>query len=246
LKVFDYLIEISKKKGAGYLPLVDPEKSSDEKCEKVLEHLKKSDMDAVLVGGSTMSKAGIETVIKKVKEVTDKPVIIFPGCHYQVSGEADAIFFMSLLSGRNPQFLIDEQVKASKLVKECGLETIPVAYLLIESGNRTSVERVSKTKPLPRNDVESIVKHALAGKYMGMKMCYMDGGSGAKFSIPEEVISAVKKETDIPLIIGGGIRDTQTAKRKVEAGADFIVTGSVIERNPYLLSAFSDAIHFLK
>lgn len=243
MTVFDYLLNIKKQKGAGYLPLVDPEKSSSEKSEELFEHLKNSDIDAVLVGGSTMSKAGIETVIKKVKKVTDKPVIIFPGCHYQVSREADGIFFMSLLSGRNPQFLIEEQVKAAGFVKECGIETIPVSYLLIESGNRTSVERVSNTKPLPRDNVGLIVDHALAGKYLGMKMCYMDGGSGARLSIPEEVITAVKEEINIPLIIGGGIRDPETAKKKVKAGADFIVTGSIIEKKPSLLEEFSSTIH---
>jgi len=243
MEVFDYLINVIKQRGAGYLPLIDPENANNEGFEDVLVYLKDTDIDAVLVGGSTLSKVDIENSVRKIKRVTNKPVIIFPGCHYQVTGEADAIFFMSLISGRNPQFLIDEQVKAAKLVKNCELEAIPVTYLLIESGNQTSAERVSNTKPLPRNDTEQIVSHALAGMYFGMKMCYMDAGSGAKQSISEDVIKAVKKETALPLIIGGGIRTPDEARKKVEAGADFIVTGSIIEKEPELLQRFADIIH---
>jgi len=244
--IFDYLMNVRKERGAGYLPLIDPENAKDEGFEDVLRSLKDADIDGVLVGGSTLSKVHIETVVKKIKNVTVKPVIIFPGCHYQVTGEADAIFFMSLISGRNPQFLIEEQVKAAKLVKNCELEAIPVTYLLIESGNQTSAERVSNTKPLPRDNTELIVSHALAGKYLGMKMCYMDAGSSAKYSIPEKIIREVKKETALPLIIGGGIKTPDEARKKVEAGADFIVTGSIIEKTPSILNEFSTAIHSLE
>ncbi|TES92794.1 MAG: geranylgeranylglyceryl/heptaprenylglyceryl phosphate synthase [Candidatus Cloacimonadota bacterium] len=241
--VFDYLMDIRKKKGAGYLPLIDPEKASDESFEAILDELRTADIDGILVGGSTLKSVDLDGVIKRIKSATEKPVIIFPGGHYQVSQEADAIFFLSLLSGRNPQFLIEEQVKAALSIKECSLETIPVAYLLIESGNRTSVECVSRTKSLPRDNIDQIVSHALAGKYFGMKMCYMDGGSGAKQSVPEEVIKTVKEETSLPLIIGGGIRDSKEAAKKVKAGADFIVTGSIIEKTPYLLKEFTQSIH---
>lgn len=246
MSIFDYLINVRKERGAGYLPLIDPENAKDEAFEDVLRFLKDADIDGVLVGGSTLRSIELAGLIEEIKKVTTKPVIIFPGCHYQVTGEADAIFFMSLISGRNPQFLIEEQVKAAPLVKNCGIETIPVAYLIIESGNITSVERVSNTKPLPRDNTELIASHALAGKYLGMKMVYMDAGSGAKYSIPEDVIRTVKKETALPLIIGGGIKTPDEARKKVEAGADFIVTGSIIERTPSLLNEFLTAIHSLE
>ena len=243
MKVFDYLMKVRKERGAGYLPLIDPEKASETSFEAILNELRTTDVDGILVGGSTLSSVDLNGVIKKIKTATDKPVIIFPGGHYQVSPDADAIFFLSLLSGRNPQFLVEEQVKAALTVKKYSLETIPVAYLLIESGNLTSVERISQTKPLPRDNKELILSHVLAGEYFGLKMCYMDGGSGAKYSVPEDVIKETKEISNLPLIIGGGIRDPEEARKKVEAGADFIVTGSIIEKNPHLLSEFSKSIH---
>ncbi|MCK4235226.1 geranylgeranylglyceryl/heptaprenylglyceryl phosphate synthase [candidate division WOR-3 bacterium] len=243
MKVFDYLMKVRKERGAGYLPLIDPEKASDLSFEAILNELRTTDVDGILVGGSTLSSVDLNGVIKKIKTATDKPVIIFPGGHYQVSPDADAIFFLSLLSGRNPQFLVEEQVKAALTVKKYSLETIPVAYLLIESGNLTSVERISQTKPLQRDNKELILSHVLAGEYFGLKMCYMDGGSGAKYSVPEDVIKETKEISNLPLIIGGGIRDPEEARKKVEAGADFIVTGSIIEKNPHLLSEFSKSIH---
>ena len=236
-------MKVRKERGAGYLPLLDPEKASDPNFEAILDQLRTADVDGVLVGGSTLKSVALDGVIKRIKSATEKPVIIFPGGHYQVSREADAIFFLSLLSGRNPQFLIEEQVKAAPSIKECSLETIPVAYLLIESGNETSVARVSKTNPLLRNDEETIVSHVLAGEFFGMKMCYMDAGSGAMYSVPEEVIRETKKISNLPLIIGGGIRNPEEAREKVKAGADFIVTGSVIEKKPVLLNAISRVIH---
>ena len=243
MKVFDYLMKVRKERGAGYLPLIDPEKASEISFEEILNEFRTTDVDGILVGGSTLSSVDLNGVIKKIKTATDKPVIIFPGGHYQVSPDADAIFFLSLLSGRNPQFLVEEQVKAALTVKKYSLETIPVAYLLIESGNLTSVERISQTKPLQRDNKELILSHVLTGEYFGLKMCYMDGGSGAKYSVPEDVIKETKEISNLPLIIGRGIRDPEEARKKVKAGADFIATGSIIEKNPHLLSEFSKAIH---
>lgn len=236
-------MQVKQERGAGYLPLVDPEEAAKESFDAMLSSFEEADIDGVLIGGSTLRDVDLDTMIKKIKRTTDKPVIIFPGGHYQVSKEADAILFLSLLSGRNPQFLIEEQVKAARSIKDFGLETIPVAYLLIEPGNQTSVARVSNTSPLDRKNADLIVSHVLAAQYFGMKMCYMDGGSGAKLSVPEDIITKTKEEASLPLIIGGGIRDPETAARKVKAGADFIVTGSVIEEKPELLKIFSDAIH---
>lgn len=243
MQVFKYLMEVKERRGAGYLPLVDPEKCNEAGFETMLAEFKHADIDGILIGGSTLRNVDLDGTIRKIKKVTDKPIIIFPGGHYQVSKTADAIFFLSLLSGRNPQFLVEEQVKAARAIKDYALETIPVAYLLIEPGNPTSVARVSNTEPLSRGDTDRIISHVLAAQYFGMRMCYMDGGSGAKLSVPEEVITKTKGETSLPLIIGGGIRDPQTAAKKVKAGADFIVTGSIIENNPSLLESLSKAIH---
>lgn len=243
MNIYEYLMDVRKKRGAGYLPLVDPEKASGPAFSAILSAIEKADIDGVLIGGSTLMNVDLDSIITTIKKATDKPVIIFPGGHYQVSKEADAILFLSLLSGRNPQFLVEEQVKAARAIKDFGLATIPVAYLLIEPGNQTSVARVSNTLPLDRDNADLIVSHVLAAQYFGMKMCYMDGGSGAKLSVPEEVIERTKDETALPLIIGGGIRDPETAAKKVKAGADFIVTGSIIEKDPQLLKSFSNAVH---
>jgi phosphoglycerol geranylgeranyltransferase len=243
MAIFEYLMKVKEDRGAGFLPLIDPEKARGAGFDAILAALKTADIDAILIGGSTLKSVNLDGIIKRIKQAIDKPIIIFPGGHYQVSKEADAIFFLSLLSGRNPQFLIEEQVKAARSIKDYGLETIPVAYLLIEPGNETSVARVSNTIPLERNNTDLIVSHVLAAQYFGMKMCYMDGGSGAKLSVPEEVIAKTKEETSLPLIIGGGIRDPKTAAKKVKAGADFIVTGSVIEKKPNLIRTFAKLIH---
>jgi phosphoglycerol geranylgeranyltransferase len=243
MAIFEYLMKVRDERGAGYLPLVDPEKVAEPGFAAILSELKKADIDGILIGGSTLRNVDLDSIIKRIKQVTDTPVIIFPGGHYQVSKEADAIFFLSLLSGRNPKFLIEEQVKAARAIKDYNLETISVAYLLIDPGNETSVARVSNTIPLARNDADLVSSHVLAAQFFDMKMCYMDGGSGAKQSVPEELITRAKEETSLPLIIGGGIRDPETAAKKVKAGADFIVTGSVIERNPSLIKAFADLIH---
>src|SRR4030042_410641 len=160
-----------------------------------------------------------------------KPVILFPGCSHQIAKKADAIFFLSLLSGRNSEFLIGEQVKAVFCIKEIGLEVIPVGYILIDSGSYTTVEYISNTRPIPRNKPEVAVAHALTGEYFGMKYTYLEAGSGARMPVPVDMIKKVKKETHISLIVGGGIRTATTARAIVDAGADIIVLGSIIEKS---------------
>ena len=161
----------------------------------------------------------------------------------QLTSYADAIFFMSLISGRNPNYLISEQVKAAPLIQKQGLEPIPTGYLLIDGGTQTSVSFISDTTPIPRDKYEIAWAHALAGQYLGMQLIYLEAGSGAEIPVPDPMISSVKKQVSVPIIVGGGIRSPETAQQKVEAGADFIVTGNVIEKDPSLMSAFAEAIH---
>jgi putative glycerol-1-phosphate prenyltransferase len=166
-----------------------------------------------------------------VKENASCPVILFPGGSHQVSAHADAIFFLSLLSGRNPEFLIGEQVKAVFVIRECNLEVISVGYMLIESGGCTAVEYVSNTKPIPRLKHDIAVAHALAGQYFGMKYIYLEAGSGAKESVPKEMVKKVKENIEIPLIVGGGLRTYEDIRASFDAGTDFVVLGSIIERS---------------
>lgn len=243
VSVFEHLVALSRKKGAGYLVLLDPEGRYKSGVEDAVARASGGGADAILIGGSRVASGTFDAFAMKVKSRTDLPVIVFPGNAEQLSVHADAVFFLSLVSGRNPRYLIDEHVRAAPIIKKMGLETIPVGYIVVESGGPTSVAMESKTCPLDRNDPESAAAHALASMYLGMQMLYLDAGSGARLSVPEEMIALVKAQAGLPLIVGGGIRTPEDASRKVEAGADFVVTGNVTEGSPEMAALFSRAIH---
>lgn len=223
--------------------LLDPEKLPLGSLGEVVSRASEGGVDAILVGGSTLYSGGFDAFVCAVKASSDLPVIIFPGGAYQISKSADALLFLSLISGRNPQYLIGEQVKAAPLLKKHGVETIPVGYMLIESGSLTSVQFISNTLPIPREKIEVAVSHALAAQYLGMKMVYLDGGSGARSSVPDEMIREIRDAVSIPILVGGGIRKPEEASRKVASGASFVVTGNVIEENPSMVKNFALAIH---
>jgi len=241
--VFDHLTGVVSKSGAGYLVLLDPEGRYTISVEEAVTSATRSGADAILVGGSSVRGGVFDSFMKRVKSNTDLPVIVFPGNAEQLSESADAVFFLSLVSGRNPRYLIEEHVKAAPVIKGLSLETIPVGYIIVDSGGPTSVAVESRTDPIDRNDVQSAAAHALAAMYLGMKMVYMDAGSGAKLTVPEEMIENVKSETGMPLIVGGGIRSPEEALKKVNAGADFIVTGNTIEQDPGIAAEFAKAVH---
>ncbi len=244
-RVLDHLISISQSRAAGFLVLVDPSEHTPTQLVATAEHAEAGGCDAILVGGSVVESLRMAEVIGAIKPRVSIPVIIFPGGADQVCRSADAILFTSLLSGRNPEFLIGEQVRGAALVKEYGLEAIPTAYLLIESGTRTSVELSSQTAPLSRKDIDAIKNHALAAKYLGMKLIYLEAGSGAKISVPEEIIRAVRDYVGLSIICGGGIRHPEDAAQKVAAGAQFVVIGNRFEDNSQraIFEEFSAAIH---
>jgi phosphoglycerol geranylgeranyltransferase len=226
--VYDRLNE----KKPGVLALFDPDRMPQESISSMASFVCEEGVTGILIGTSLLVSPKFDTFVSMVKKSANRPVIIFPGCSQQVCCHADAIFFLSLLSGRNSEYLIGEQVKAVYLIKEYGLQTIPVGYILIESGNYTAVEYISGTKPIPRTKPEITVAHALAGQYFGMKYIYLEAGSGAAQSVPEDMVRAVKKHIDIPLIVGGGIQNKESAQKILDAGADIIVLGSIIERSP--------------
>ena len=181
--------------------------------------------------------------VKKIKSISNIPVILFPGGVNQINKYFDAILFLSLLSGRNPHYLIGEQVLAAPIVKDLGIETIPTGYLLIDGGSSTSVEYISGTKPLPPHRPDLLVGHALAAQFLGMKMIYLECGSGAQRRIPNETLKIVSNEIDIDVIVGGGIKTPEDANQLVNSGASFIVIGSAIENSKELISDFASAIH---
>ena len=166
-----------------------------------------------------------------MKSYVDIPVVLFPGSASQISPDADGILFLTLISGRNPDYLIGEQVKAAPVLKKYGIEVIPTGYILVKCGRKTSVEKVSKTEGLNINEPENIVAHSIAGEMLGLKVIYLEAGSGAEMSIPVEIIEKVRENIKIPLIVGGGIRDVEDIENKFSAGADVVVIGNAIEED---------------
>lgn len=208
--------------------LVDPEKFIVEQVSEFLQKLP-TETTHFFVGGSTVLEGQTERVVKALKRSTSLPVILFPGSYEQVTEAADGILFLSLLSGRNPDYLIGQQVKAVPFLKDSCLEIIPTAYVLIDGGQDSAVARVSKTSPIQQTQVETILNTALAGQYMGAKMIYLEAGSGAKTPVADKIISEVKKAIKIPLLVGGGIRTEEQRQQAYDAGADLVVMGTVFE-----------------
>ncbi len=248
MSVYDQLLKVRKNKGAGYLVLIDPDKQSIGNATRLSAQCQECGADALLIGGSLLFAHQFDVVIQAIKSECSLPVIIFPGGTRQISPYADAILFLSLISGRNPNHLIGEQVVAAPLLKSMKLEPISTGYMFIESGNVTSAQFLSDSNPIPREKPEIAIAHALAAQYIGMKLCYLEAGSGAKYPVPASMIQAISQNTSIPLIVGGGIRSPEQAEEKVTAGAGFIVTGNILETNRDLglIRAFADAIHHKK
>lgn len=244
-KIYKYLLNVIKEKGAGYFVLIDPDQKNHSNIEEFVETANNSKVDALLVGGSLMMDSKMHERVKLIKKHATMPIIFFPGGVLQLNDSYDAIFFMSILSGRNPHYLIGEQVIAAPIVKDFGIETIPMGYILIDGGTTTTVEFMSNTKPIPMNCPDITIAHCLAAQYLGKNIVYLEAGSGAKYPVATETISAVRNQIDIPIIVGGGIKTPQDAKERVDAGADFIVTGTITENKDYLslMKEFSDAIH---
>lgn len=245
MTTFERILKIKAAKGAGYFVLIDPDKWRHEQIVELAYQANKAGADAILIGGSLLLSSSFDDLVSKITKRIDIPLIIFPGSPTQVSRYADAVFFLSLISGRNPTYLIGEQVKAAPAIKILGLEAIPVGYMLVESGNITSAEFMSNTRPIPRDKPDIAKATALAAEFMGMKMVYLEGGSGAKWSVPDEMVTAVSEYVSIPLIVGGGIRKPEEAHRKVKAGASFVVTGNVLEKqiDAGLIREFAASVH---
>ncbi|MCP4567317.1 MAG: geranylgeranylglyceryl/heptaprenylglyceryl phosphate synthase [FCB group bacterium] len=245
MSVFERLLSIREEKGAGFFLLLDPDRIDRGQLIKTAETAEACGVDAVLAGSSFITGHDFDARMTDIKGATDLPVIIFPGNAGQVSRHADGILFMSLISGRNPTYLIEEQVKAAPAVKTFGLETIPTGYMLIESGTVTSVQYISGTMPIPRGKNDIAMAHALAAQYLGMKMIYLEAGSGSDRGVPEEMVAAVSGYVELPVVVGGGIRKPQQAADRVSAGASFIVVGTAVEEScdEGFLTEMSDAVH---
>ncbi len=245
MSIYGSMTATAEAKGAAYCVLVDPDKIAADKLPAFTEQATASGVDIFLVGGSLIVDDSFERCIRTMKHHTNVPVVIFPGGVMQISKEADALLFLSIISGRNPEHLIGSQVLAAPIVKKIGLEAISTAYMIVESGRTTSAEFMSNTRPLPRHKPDIAVAHAMAAEILGFKLIYLEAGSGEEHSVPEEMIGAVAKYCSVPLIVGGGLRTPEDAHRKVKAGAKFIVTGTVLEKDGSagMIKEFAAAIH---
>jgi len=211
--------------------LLDPDKIVWETIGLLVSKINASPANYIFVGGSLVLTTKTDELIMRLKQDCNLPVILFPGNPSQVSGKADAILFLSLISGRNPDFLIGHHVEAAPLIKKTGLEVIPTGYILIGNDNTTAVSTVSKTQPLPEDDIDYIVHTAQAGEMLGKKLIYLEAGSGAKSQVAEAVIKRVSENVQVPVIVGGGIRDKRGILRAYHAGADLVVIGTAFEED---------------
>jgi putative glycerol-1-phosphate prenyltransferase len=211
--------------------LIDPDKMPLASVATFMQYVKATIATHIFVGGSTVDEAVMLPFVQEVKQNTQLPVVLFPGDITQLTDAADALLFLSLISGRNPEYLIEKQVQAVSKLRGANLEVIPTGYMLIENGKETAVQRVSQTKPILRNDIQRIIDTAVAGELLGMALIYLEAGSGALAPVPLEVISKTKSELNIPLIVGGGIRTKKQLKDAYEAGADMVVIGTAFEED---------------
>ena len=237
---------ILEKKAQGkklFAILIDPDKQRNSDLLSTIQKANSANVDCFFVGGSLLLNDNLVECIKTIKENSSIPVLLFPGSELQINKDADGILFLSLISGRNPDLLIGKQVASAPILKETNLEVISTGYMLIESGKATTASYMSNTLPIPRDKNGIASSTAIAGEYLGMKLIYMDGGSGAHNSIESEMIKHVSSSINVPLIIGGGICNKEKAIENCKAGADIIVVGNAIERNPDLISEISEAIH---
>lgn len=241
--ILDTLLSTIKNKGAAYVVLLDPDRKDESSIQKRVENANISGVDALFVGGSLIMDSNCTERVKMIKSISDIPVILFPGGIGQLNSYYDAMLFMSVISGRNPHYLIGEQVLAAPLVKDMGIEAISTGYILMDGGAGSTVEFISGTRPIPMNRVDIAVAHALAGQFLGMRLIYLEAGSGAIEPVSTSIIKATSNAIDVPIIVGGGIRDPEVARLSVEAGASIIVTGTILENSPDYMREFADAVH---
>lgn len=227
-------IQKASKKGEKLLAiLLDPDKTTFEEIPVISKKIETLKANFIFVGGSFVEKGVTSVFVKKLKENTQIPIVLFPGDYSQVTNKADALLFLSLLSGRNPEYLIEQQIKAVPFLKNSTLEIIPTGYILIDGGTNSSVLKVSKTTPIAQNNIILAVSTAIAGMYKGKQLIYLEAGSGAKIPVNLNLISEVKKNITIPLIVGGGIKTKEQLNNAFKYGADMVVIGTAFEQNNF-------------
>ncbi len=238
--------QFKERKGLGrksFAVLIDPDKIDTPGMDQLITLATDARVDYLFVGGSLVIANTLDECIQQIKASCDIPVVLFPGSPSQISKYADALLYLSLISGRNPELLIGQHVISAPFVKQSGLEIMPTGYMVIDGGAPTTVSYISNASPIPADKNEIAMCTAMAGEMLGMKLIFMDAGSGAKRPITETMIEKVAAHIEVPLIVGGGITDPEKAYRNCKAGADLIVVGNAIEKDPSLIKEMGDAIH---
>ena len=243
MNVYPSLVDRKRSGQKSFVVLIDPDKVTSSSLSSLLDMANGAGVDYFFVGGSLVISDHLDACILQIKRESHIPVILFPGSPSQVSQHADALLYLSLISGRNPELLIGQHVISAPFVKKSGLEIISTGYMVIDGGAPTTVSYISGAAPIPADKAEIALCTAMAGEMLGKKLIYMDAGSGAKKPITEEMIALVAKNIDVPLVIGGGIRDAEKAYLNCKAGADLIVVGNAIEKEPSLLEEIAAAVH---
>ena len=238
-------IESAKAAGRKLLAvLIDPDFGADEKrLEQTVQNACMAQADLIFVGGSLLTTTSFDRCVQRVKQWSDRPVVLFPGSPVQLSRHADALLFLSLISGRNPELLIGHHVTAAPTIRALDLEAIPTGYMLVDGGKPTTVSYVSQTIPIPHDKPGIAAATAIAGELLGLRTIYMDTGSGAERHVSPEMVAAVRQEVQLPIVIGGGIRTGAQARELCAAGADVLVVGTAFEEDPELIFAMSEAVH---
>lgn len=243
LSVLQHLESAKLQKKKQFVVLIDPDKVNSNSLEKTVKLAIKAGVDLFFVGGSLLIKDTLDQVISQIKSMTNIPIVLFPGSPNQISYKADAILFLSLISGRNADLLIGRHVEAAPFLANSELEVIPTGYMIVDGGAPTTVSYISNTNPIPRDKNDIAVCTALAGELLGLRLTYLDAGSGAKYTVSETMLKSVSSAVKTPIILGGGIRTPEEAFLKTKAGADVVVVGNALEKDPILMLEMAAAVH---
>src|SRR6478735_2977575 len=242
-RIYQSLVQKKVKGEKSFAVLIDPDKVTPSSIDELMLLINAAKVDYLLVGGSLVISNRLDEVVQQIKRSCDIPVILFPGSPSQITPSADALLYLSLISGRNPELLIGQHVISAAAVKQSGLEIMSTGYMVVDGGAPTTVSYISNAAPIPADKNEIAMCTAMAGEMLGMKVIYMDAGSGAKRPIAESMIEKVSHSIEIPLIVGGGITDPEKAYRNCKAGADVLVIGNAIEKDPMLIKEMATAVH---
>jgi phosphoglycerol geranylgeranyltransferase len=240
--LYNKLLQNKARGYKSFAVLLDPDKLDEESCIKLVNLGIESKIDYFFIGGSLLTNYNLSSLVKIIKENSQIPVILFPGSYLQIDDSADAILLLSLISGRNPDYLIGQHVTAAPILRKSKLEILPTGYILIDCGKQTTVSYISNTTPIPHDKPSVAVCTAMAGEMLGLKLLYIDGGSGAQMPVSLKMIAEVRKSVEIPIIVGGGINTPKKALDALSAGADLIVIGNGIEKDANLLIEVSEQI----